>query len=160
MKPAKFEIEAWAYGYCLPVAPGSSGVSASGWIARNPSTKEVVAQREIPSRTSNRGTWEAGIMAVKGIVDLAPPTTVIVVRMDDETLMGAINAGFINSDGKPNAGEEFWSPLQCVRDEMRLRLTAVKASAQDEVMNALKRRVKAASHGGEFRRRFASAKDN
>ena len=140
--------DAWACGSDLPVATGHTGTSASGWVIKPVGQDLILEAKQIASTTSNRRVWEAGIMAVMGVVEFVLPGASVIVRMNDKALINAINDNFRKTDGKPMAGEEFWSRLQGLRNVNRLRLKAVQAEANDETMEALRRRVRTVA---EFR---------
>lgn len=138
---------AYAHGAARPVASGCTGPSASGWLVVLASTGQEIEHKVVQSRSANRLAREAGIMAVLGVVespDVADGSNVH-VWLNNEELVGAVNAGFIRANGKPMAGVAWWSLLIECTAKKRINLRAFLADSADLPMNLLVEEVSAAA---------------
>ena len=84
-------------------------------------------------------------MGVKGVLEYVPKGSMVSVRVNDKTTVDAINSSFLKTDGTAMAGEQFWAPLQSLRAEKHIDLTAICAEKNDKTMKALILRVKDAA---------------
>ena len=134
---------AWAYGMALPIIPGSSGFSASGWIVLTNDENSTIVSAEKASRASNRREWEAQVMAIRGVFDEVPDGAIVALRLHEQTIANAVVAGFRNTKGRPMAGEEFWGPM--LKADKRVTLGVTVAAPDDDMMAQLKVRVRQAA---------------
>lgn len=131
--------DAWSYGMALPMFPGSTGFSASGWITVSGTNLDSHA---IPSRGPNRREWEASIMAAKGVVESVAEGSTVALRLHNKTLVAAFNNCFQNSDGEATAGRDLWEPLEALRIAKRIALNITTAEPNDGMMTDLKEYVR------------------
>jgi len=73
-------------------------------------------------------------MAIMGIVEFVEVESHIEVCLRDKTLANSMNNNFVNGNGKPAAGREFWEQLLALVKEKRITLTATLAEKLDPQM--------------------------
>lgn len=133
---------AWAHGAARYAGEGRTGTSASGWIVRSANGPAGDLENKVlPSRGSNRRSWEARICAIRGPVDYVENGATIEVRMNNLEMVAAVNANFVNSKGGCVKGIEFLGPLLREIDRKKLTLKAILAPKHDLTMAMLQAAV-------------------
>lgn len=138
-------LTCWAHGAAHPVKSGYTGTSASGWAWQKQGKDAEIEMKIVPSRSSNRRTWEARLMSIVGALEHASRGEVLCIYVNDEEVVSAFDANFLKTDGTPYRGKQFWQIILDLANGKEITLSLQCAAKTDKVMRALKLAVSEAS---------------
>lgn len=117
--------EAWAVASMAPANIGSRGFCASAWVITYDGWLTEEALDVKVSRAPNRDEWLAGIIAIRGVLEIVKAGVSLTIYTPNKALAGCYSSGWRTRRGRPHAEADAAAPIFQLRDELRIDLEVI-----------------------------------